>query len=575
MSAGKGQATRPRSARRELWRAVGLFRREFVLVALLSAVSNLLMLTPTLYMLQVYDRVMVSGSELTLVAVSGAALAMFAVMAVSEWLRSRLLVGAGVRLDEHLGTRVFDASFRQRLGQGPGMPSSGRAFGDLLLVRQFLTGPGLLAFFDLPWVPVYVAVMFLLHPMLGWLSLAFAVVQALLAWLGHQRTLRPAESTQQAAADLQQDLQAKLRNLEAVDAMGMVGALRARWARAHAEWLRRASLAQGVVHQVAAASKFVRYSQQSLSLGAGALLVIQGQLTPGAMIAANVLMMRTLAPIDGLVSTWRVFITAREAFRRLGDLLERNPEPAADAPAPAVRGALELRRVSATVPGRPAPILRHVDLQLSPGQVLVVMGPSGSGKSTLLRVMLGIWSHVEGEVLLDGTPVTGRDRTLLGPSLGYLPQDVELFDGTIAANIARLGAVDSGRVIAAARAVGLHDIILRYPRGYDTPVGEGGRLLPGGLRQRIGLARAAYGDPALVLLDEPGANLDDAGELALARAVGQMRERGAAVVLVSHRPSALALADAVLRLRDGAVESFAPRDAAPAAEVPSLPAPAA
>jgi ATP-binding cassette subfamily C exporter for protease/lipase len=553
-------------ARGELIRALLAFRREFVIVGMLSAVANLMMLTPTLYMLQVYDRVMVSQNAVTLVTVSLIALTMFGVMALAEWARSRLLVVAGVRFDERLSTRVFNASFESHLGgatppgQGPG-----RAFGDLLQVRQFITGNGIFAFFDLPWVPIYIAVMFLLHPVLGWLSIAFALVQAMLAWLGHRKTVEPAEAAQAAQADVQQYVQGKLRNAEVLESMGMLAHLKAHWALRHQRWLTLAAKAQGLTHRITAWSKFVRYTQQSLSLGAGALLVIDGELTPGAMIAANVLMTRALAPIDLLVTTWRAYITAREAFLRLGRLLQLHPPR--DAALRPVRpvGSVSLRDVVATAPGRSDPILKGVSLELPAGQVLVVLGPSGSGKSTLARVMLGIWGDVGGEVLLDGRPVSHWSRTDLGPHLGYLPQDIELFDGTIAENIARFAEVDSEKVIAAAKSAGLHEMILRMPKGYDTPIGEGGSMLSGGQRQRVALARAVYGGPTLVVLDEPNANLDEVGEAALARSVQQLRQSGASVVLVTHRPSAIAVADRLLLLADGRVQAEGPREAVLAA----------
>jgi ATP-binding cassette subfamily C exporter for protease/lipase len=414
-------------------------------------------------------------------------------------------------------------------------------------------------------VPIYIGVMFLLHPFLGWLSIAFAIVQALLAWFGHRQAVSPAEEAQRAQTDVQQYLQGKLRHAEVLESMGMLPRLKALWAQRHGIALERAAESQGLTHRVTAVSKFVRYSQQSLSLGAGALLVIDGQLTPGAMIAANVLMTRALAPIDMLVGTWRGFITAREAFLRLGTLLDGHPErdPALSRVPPS--GHLSLRQVVANAPGREKPILKGVDLDLPPGQVLVVLGPSGSGKSTLARVMLGIWGEVQGEVLLDGRPIEGWDRVELGPHIGYLPQDIELFEGSIAENIARFTKIDSARVIEAAKATGLHEMILRMPKGYDTPIGEAGGVLSGGQRQRVALARAIYGQPRLVVLDEPNANLDDVGEAALARTVMQLKQGGTAVVLVTHRPGAVALADRLLLLQDGVVQAQGPRDAVLAA----------
>ena len=544
--------------RSELTRALWAFRREFLMVGVFSMVANVLMLSPTLYMLQVFDRVMSSRSELTLLAMSLITLFLFGVMAFAEWMRSRVLVRSGVRLDALLGTRVFNASFDAHLA--PSRVSPARSFGDLIQIRQFLTGQGILAFFDTPWTPIYMGVLFILHPMLGFLALFFAAVQGALAWFGHRRTVTPAEDASKASSESAAYLQSKLRNAEVLEPMGMVHNLRPHWARRHAHAQELQGRAQAITHRITAWSKFIRYSQQSLALGAGALLVIDGQLSPGGMIAANVLMSRALAPIDMLVGTWRGFIGARSAFRRLEALLAAHPErdPALSRVAP--QGALTLRDVVAVAPGRAEPILKGVSVAVPQGTVTVVLGPSGSGKSTLARCMLGIWPDVSGEVLIDGLPIAGWDRNELGPYVGYLPQDVELFEGSIAENIARFGEVSPEKVIAAARSAGLHEMILRFPKGYDTPIGEAGHLLSGGQRQRIGLARAMYGDPVLVVLDEPNANLDDVGEAALVRAVQELKVKGCTVFLITHRPGIVAVADRVLVLRNGVVKADGPRD---------------
>jgi ATP-binding cassette subfamily C exporter for protease/lipase len=571
----------------ELLDTVLAFKTEFLLVGLLSALANLLMLTPTIYMLQVYDRVLVSQNELTLLAVSLISLVLFGVMALAEWGRTRILVSAGVRFDERLGTRIFNASFESHLSdpagtQGPATATSNtagnvaiaaarrspaRSFSDLLQLRQFLTGNGIFAFFDVPWVPIYIAVCFFLHPLIGWLSILFALIQLGMAWLSHRLSASPAEASQSAQVDVTQFVQNKLRNVEVIESMGMVSNLRTQWWRRHTESQAAGSTLADLTHRLAATSKFVRYSQQSLALGAGALLVIDGQLSPGAMIATNVLMSRALAPIDLLVGSWRTAITASDAFKRLKILLHAHPE---DDHEPGLRrvepgGEVVLRNVVATAPGRPLPILKNINLTVPSGEVLVVLGASGSGKSTLARVMLGIWADASGEVLLDGLPISSWNRAELGPHLGYLPQDIELFDGTVGENIARFGTVDSERVIAAATSAGLHEMILRFPRGYDTPMGEAGSALSGGQRQRIALARAIYGTPALVVLDEPNANLDDAGEAALAQSVQTLRELGSTVVLISHRPGVIALADRLLILADGQVSIEGKRDAVLAA----------
>jgi len=545
--------------RSELTATLWAFRQEFLIVGLLSFLANLLMLAPTLYMLQVFDRVMASQSELTLLAVSLITLFLFGVMACSEWLRSRVLVRAGMRFDAQLSTRVFNASFEAYLSQSSASPS--RAFGDLLQIRQFLTGNGIFALFDAPWAPIYIAVTFFLHPWLGMLSLVFALFQAALAWFGHRQTVAPAEEAMRAASDTSSYLQSKLRNAEVLESMGMVGNLQKHWNQLHLAWMDKNASAHGLTHRVTAWSKFIRYSQQSLALGAGALLVIDGQLSPGAMIASNLLMGRALAPIDQLVGTWRSFVSSRAAFQRLEKLLLDYPErdPALSRVAPS--GAITLRRVVASAEGRSTPILKSISLAVPAGTVVAVLGPSGSGKSTLARVLVGIWPETAGEVLLDDMPMERWSRTELGPHLGYLPQDVELFEGTIAENIARLGEVDSAQVIAAARSAGMHEMILRFPKGYDTPIGEAGGLLSGGQRQRIGLARAIYGEPALIVLDEPNANLDDAGEAALLRTVGELKAKGKTVFLVTHRPAAMAVADRLVILREGEILADGPKEA--------------
>ena len=544
--------------RNELSRTLWEFRYEFVVAGVFSMVANLLMLTPTVYMLQVYDRVMLSQSMGTLMAVSLITLFFFGVLTFAEWSRSKLLVSSGVRMDELLSKRLFHASYDAYLN--PAVKNPSRAFNDLTEVRQFLTGNGIFAFFDAPWAPIYIAVLFLLHPWLGVMAIGFAAVQASLAWWGSNAS-KPAQAV---ASKSQQDagsyLQSKFRNAEVIESMGMLSHLYRRWAEQNTRAMGHALNAQDVAGRVVAWSKFIRYTQQSLALGGGALLVIQGELSPGAMIAANVLMTRALAPIDLMVGTWPGFLSAKEAFVRLRDLLEAHPLRVKNELTMVPKGDVVLKEVVASAPGRKEPILKGISAIMPAGTVTVVLGASGSGKSTLARVLLGIWPHDKGDVLLDGEPILKWDRMGLGPHIGYLPQDIELFDGTIAENIARAGQVVSEKVIAAAEASGLHQMILRFPKGYDTPMGEAGGLLSGGQRQRIGLARALYGEPALVVLDEPNANLDDEGEAALVRAVQVMKAKGKTVVLISHRPGIVGVADRLLILHQGTVQASGPRD---------------
>ena len=544
--------------RNELSRTLWVLRREFLVVGVFSMVANLLMLVPTIYMLQVYDRVMVSQSAGTLLVVSLIALFFLGLLTFTEWSRTRLLVRAGVRLDDMLSKRLFHASYEAYLSPATDSPS--RSFTDLTELRQFLTGNGTLALFDSPWVPIYIGVLFMLHPWLGVMALVFGALQCVLAWWGSAATLPTQAQASKAQQGASAYLQSKFRNAEVAESMGMVGNLYRRWAARNANAIGEGMRAQEVSGRVLAWSKFVRYTQQSLALGGGALLVIQGELSPGAMIAANVLMTRALAPIDLMVSTWSGFLSARQAFGRLRDLLSAHPPRHATPVGEVPQGNMALRDVVACAPGRQDPILRGISAQFPKGSVTVVLGASGSGKSTLARVLLGVWPHSSGEVLLDGRPVGRWGRMELGPHVGYLPQEIELFDGSIAENISRAGPVNSEAVIAAAVASGLHSTILRFPKGYDTPMGEAGGLLSGGQRQRIGLARALYGQPALVVLDEPNANLDEEGEGALLRAVQGLQAQGKTVVLISHRPGVVGVADRLLILREGSVQASGPRD---------------
>jgi ATP-binding cassette subfamily C exporter for protease/lipase len=544
--------------RDELSRTLWDFRYEFMVAGLFSMVANLLMLTPTIYMLQVYDRVMVSQNTGTLVFMSLITLFLFGVLTFSEWSRSKLLVRSGVRLDEVLSKRLFHASYEAHLNPQVTNPSG--AFNDLTQLRQFLTGNGIFAFFDAPWAPIYIAVLFMLHPWLGIMAIFFGAVQSVLAWWGNNATKPTQADASKSQLEVNGYLQSKFRNAEVLEAMGMVPYLFRRWSEKNARALGQGMNAQAVSGRVVAWSKFVRYTQQSLALGGGALLVIQGELSPGAMIAANVLMTRALAPIDLMVSTWSGFLSAKEAFIRLRALLEAHPMRHLKLKGIEPKGDLVLSDVVASAPGRSTPIIKAVSAIMPAGTVTVVLGASGSGKSTLARVILGIWPASSGSVMLDGQAVGSWDRMELGPHIGYLPQDIELFDGSIAENIARAGRVDSEKVIAAAEASGLHTMILRFPKGYDTPMGEAGSLLSGGQRQRIGLARALYGDPALVVLDEPNANLDDEGEAALVRAVNGLKAKRKTVVLISHRPGIISVADRLLILHEGTVQASGPRD---------------
>ena len=527
-------------------------------MGIFSMIANVLMLTPTLYMLQVYGRVMKSGSELTLLMVTLFLVFFYGVMAFAEWLRSRLLVRIGVRLDEELNSQVFNSSFEAYLNRTK--HNVNEAFSDLTNIRQFLTANGVIAFFDTPWTPIYIAVIFLLNPFLGWLSILFAVLQVGLTMQSHRITTREIESATESGNDSYRFVQSKLRNIEPVHAMGMVGNFRDRWFRLHDVSLAKAESSMERQHRQQAVAKFVRYTMQSLTLGAGALMVIEGKMSAGSMIAANVLMSKALQPLDLVVATWKPFVQARTAFRRLEKLLEEFPERQPGAKHQDPLGEIRLEALSATVEGREQPILQDINVVFPAGRVVVVVGPSGSGKSTLARCLVGIWPERDGKVLIDGEPIESWDRIELGPHIGYLPQDIELFDGSIAENIARFGELDSEKVIEAAKRTGIHDMVLRFPHGYDTQIGEAGGILSGGQRQRLGLARAMYGNPEIVVLDEPNANLDDAGERSLLEAVADLRRSNKTVILITHRPSILGAADLLVVMRDGRILHCGPRN---------------
>lgn len=555
-TAGSGSAAAAAPAERLLASTLRRFKLEFAWVVVFSMVANVLMLTPTLYMLQVFDRVMASGGEMTLAALTLLTVFLIAVMGAAEWMRSRLLVRAGARFDLALNTDVFRASFEARLAGGARNPL--QAFNDLMALRQFLTGNGIFAIVDTPWSLVYVVVLFLMHPWLGWAALGLAIVMMVLAVVGTYLSSKTLREVQETQVESNAYLQAKLRNAETVHALGMLASLRQHWLAIQQRQKARQSSATAAIQQVQAATKFLQYMQQSLMLAVGALLAIDGQISPAAMIAANALMGNALRPIGVVVQTWRPFIEARQAFRRLSALLTDYPEREgriADRP---VTGQISLRGLSATAPGRQRPILQDLNVDFKAGEVVAIIGPSGAGKSTLARCLVGIWPETQGQLLLDGDPIDAWSREHLGPHIGYLPQDIEVFDGTIAENIARFAKVDSAAVIDAATRTGIHEMILRLPKGYDTPMGEAGGLLSGGQRQRIGLARAILGHPQIVVLDEPNANLDDVGEVALVRTVRDLKSRGKTVFMIVHQQHLLVAADRVLFLEDGRITRFVP-----------------
>lgn len=550
--------------RSELGRGLWTFRTEVLWVGFFGLVANLLMLTPTLYMLQVFDRVMLSQNELTLLAVTLVMTLFVTVMAVAEWVRSRLLVRAGVRFDEALNARVFDASFVAHLAQDGA--SATRAFSDLTNLRQFLTGPGIITFFDLPWLPIYLGVLFVMHPWLGWTGIAFTLVFIGLAIGSHLLTASLHEIAADSELQANNYLSGKLRHTEVVESMGMIPNLRRRWIGLVERQFHGREQSHQQQQRIQALGKFLQYSQQSLILALGAWLAIQGEISLGAMIASNALMANALRPINSLVGTWKQLIEARLAYKRLDKVIVDYPDSIRPHIANHVAGQLEIRNLVAVAPGSKVKILKGLSFVCDPGEVIGIVGPSGAGKSTLIRCLIGVWPNTAGEVLLDGIDIGQWDRDFLGPHIGYLPQDIELLEGTAAENICRFGETDTDKVIEAARRAGIHEMIQRLPQGYDTPLLHAGGLFSGGQRQRLALARALYGMPALVALDEPNANLDDVGEAALAKAIFELKRAGKTVLMVLHQPHLLSLADRVLVLNQGVIEKIARKDIATRSE---------
>ncbi len=547
------------------------FRTEILWVAIFSLIANLLTLAPTLYMLQVFDRVMQSQNEFTLIALTLILIAFLSVMAFAEFIRSRLLVRAGMRFDEMISPRLFIAGFDAQLAQpdARGM----QVFSELTRLRQFVTGAGVIAMFDLPWSMIYVGVLFIMHPLLGWAALAFTLFLGIVAWFNHHVSTECIDAATERETAAHSWLAGKLRNAEVVEAMGMLGNFRRQWRERHRQLVQAHSLAQQRQTSTASLAKFIQYVQQSLILSIGAWLVIRGELGIGAMIASNLLMGNALRPIASLVKTWKEFVHARHAAQQVNHLLATHETSSANHVADTIEGKISLHQLSAFRPAgsgqQREPILNALDIEFNAGEVIAIVGPSGAGKSTLLRCLLGIWPDTEGSVKLDGIDIHQWSREALGQRIGYLPQDIELFDGTIAENICRFQikdrALDADAIVEAAKRADIHPMILRLPQGYDTPIGVAGQLLSAGQRQRLALARALYGTPDIVVLDEPNANLDDAGELALGNAIRSLRAMGKTVFMVLHQRSLLALADRVLAMAEGRITTYGKIELQPAA----------
>ena len=559
----------------ELAEAFTDVKRYFIYAGLFSAAVNLLMLVPVIYMLQVYDRVVSSGSYSTLAMLTLLMVALTAALGGFEWVRSMILIPASNRIEKNLRRRVSDATFKRALLTG-GSVSNSQPLSDLSSLRQFLTGNGLFAFFDAPWFPIYVFVMFMFHPMFGYAAIFAGIVMIALAYTTEKVTSKKLQDANSKSNWINNQVNGTLKNSEVIAAMGMADDLRHRQETRFDEVLTLQTEASRSAGLLQSLSKTFRMVMQSLLLGLGALLALRQEISPGMMIAGSLLLGRALAPIDMLVGTWKGFTLARGQYDRLGQLLVQIPKDADTMSLPAPTGKLSAEQVMVVPPGSKNIVVRGVNMELNAGEALGVVGPSASGKSCLARALLGIWPTYSGKVRLDGADIFAWNRTELGPYVGYLPQDIELFDGSISENICRFGDVDPDKVVEAAKTAGVHDLILHLPQGYDTIIGGSGGILSGGQRQRIGLARAIYGSPRYLVLDEPNSNLDDQGERELVEAIRRIKAEGATVIIITHRTMVLQCVDKILVMRDGAASHFGPRDqvlaalAAPQDKKPAL-----
>ena len=541
--------------------AIKTARVTFIVVALLSGVVNLLALTGSVYMMQIYDRVMSSHSVPTLVALSIIAAWFYLIQGVLEVIRSRILIRVGMAFDENFATRVFKAVVRMPLRSNRGAAESLLPIRDLDAIRTFLSGSGPIAVFDLPWMPIYLALIWFLHPSLGMLAVSGALVLCFMTWLTDRQSESASRDVAREAGQRMALAESGRRNAEILQAMGLTDRMASRWTDVNFRFLKHNAMLSDVGGGLGGVSKVIRYVLQSAVLGLGAYLVLKQELSGGSMIGASIIMSRALAPVELAIANWKSFVAARQSAARLNEMLvhfDEGKEPMSLAP-PVHQ--LSVEGVYVAPPGSREPTVSNAAFKLSAGQGLGIVGPSAAGKSTLARGIVGVWPLLRGDVRLDGAALDQWKHEILGSHIGYLPQDIELFDGTIAENIARFDDnATSDQIVAAAQAAGVHDMILHLEKGYETRIGESGGSLSAGQRQRIGLARALFGNPFLVVLDEPNSNLDSDGDNALTEAIKSVRARNGIVIVIAHRPSAIASVDLLAFMANGQIQSIGPKE---------------
>lgn len=536
----------------EIFRALAAHKQAFAAVVLFSGAINLLYLSPAIYMLQVYDRVLNSQSESTLLALTLLVIGLFVVLGILEHYRSLIMSGIGNALDSALSSRVFNAAYDRQLRLNDSQSS--QPLWDLSQLRTFFSGAGLLALLDLPWLPIFMVVIFLLHPWLGWFATFGAIVLFILTAIAERSARQPTALAQQLSMASNGLAATQLRNTDVIFAMGMLPQLLKRWKAVHSNAINQQILAFGRVTLIGGSTKVLRLVLQSGVLGLGAYLAIEGDLSPGSMIAAAILTTRALAPMESVIAHWKSLLNTHASVLRLERLLKDFPVRPEGMALPKPNGVVTAENVFVTPPNRSLPVLKGLNFQIGPAEVVGLTGPSAAGKSTLGRAILGIWPAAGGKIRLNGSDISRWNRAEIGGELGYLPQDIELFSGTVSENICRFQEIDSEKCIEAASIAGIHNTILRLPDGYDTVIGDGAVQLSGGQQQLIGLARAIYGKPSLIVLDEPDSNLDKLGESNLINAINHLRARGSTIVLISHRPKLLKISDRIITLIDGEID---------------------
>jgi ATP-binding cassette subfamily C exporter for protease/lipase len=547
---------KPPPADNEILSTLYKFKKIFRSVGFFTGCMNLLLLAPSLYMLQVYDRVLSSRNEFTLLMISFIVLILFLMYAALDAIRSQTVIEVSKKIDAELNDRAFNAAFEQNL-KTKGV-NAGQALNDLTTIRQFVTGPSLYAFFDAPWFPFYLFVIFLFNFWLGVYSTVAVLILIFLAYVNERITHEPLAEASTKSVQSANVVTNNLRESEVLESMGMLPAIRSRWFALHSQFLEFQTIASSRAASLGAITKFARTALQSFALGFAAFLVLKNEMSPGMMIAATLLLGKATGPVEMMIGSWRQWRGTVSAYERLKKLFAENPARVLGMSLPRPKGFISLEGVFAAPPGASKPVLKNITFGVGPGDVLGVVGPSAAGKSTLARVILGIWPSTPNPARIDGADVYRWNKDELGPAIGYVPQDIEVFPGTVSENIARFTDFKAEDVIAAAKSAGIHEIVLRMPEGYDTRIGDGGHGISGGQKQRIALARALFGKPSVVVLDEPNSNLDDVGELALIAAIDELKARKATVVVITHRIPILQGTTKLLVLQDGTARMFGP-----------------